>query len=92
VKRKKTSDDATKVSVSLAPRVELALQAIRTHRREHQLERITRNEIIEDAIWMLADALGIHRDKLEAAMPSKPEEPKKPNVTPIRKKRDKIDS
>ncbi len=89
----KTSKDAKKLSVSLSPEVELALQAIESLRRRKQAHRNTRNEIIEDAIWMLlVEGEKIPREKIEAIIPPKPEHPKKLNVTTIRKKRDKVDS
>lgn len=80
--------DAKKVTVSLTPEAELALQAIASRRRKRGDGKDSRDEIIDEAIWhLLTEVEKVPRDSIERIVPSIPEEPRQSNLTRFPKKK-----
>jgi hypothetical protein len=87
-KPRTTPKDAKKVTVSLTPEAELALQAIASRRRKRGDGKDSRDEIIDEAIWhLLTEVEKVPRQNIDEIVPSIPEEPKQSNLTRFPKKK-----
>jgi hypothetical protein len=87
-KPRTTPKDAKKVTVSLTPEAQLAVQAIASRRRKRGVGKDSRDEIIDEAIWhLLTEVEKVPRHRIDEIVPPIPEEPKQSNLARFPKKK-----